>query len=120
MDLKEFCESGIQLAEWGIANEKLGGNIIKEAHWKGEFAAYQAVLSVLLELESTEKSPNTTKAEIYQSLAEDVWGWLYCMDQGEVLPNEGTFTIEGLKSIIADKLSAICNPLFAIDCSFKL
>ncbi|MCP3683568.1 MAG: hypothetical protein GY861_12845 [bacterium] len=59
-------------------------------------------------VESTEKSDNTTKAEIYQSLAEAVWHWFYCMNQDEVSPNEGDFTIEGLKSIIADKLSALC------------
>lgn len=42
--LRKELETIIELAEWGIANERLGGNVVKEEHWKGQrFAATQVV-----------------------------------------------------------------------------
>lgn len=40
--LRAELDTIIELAEWGIANEQLGGNVCKEEHWKGQrFAATQ-------------------------------------------------------------------------------
>lgn len=52
--LRQELNTIIELAECGIANEKLGGNVCKEEHWKGQrFAATQ----VLQWLDA--QSPNT-------------------------------------------------------------
>ena len=43
-ELRKELDTIIDLAEWGIANEKLGGNVVKEEHWNGQrFAATQVI-----------------------------------------------------------------------------
>jgi len=60
MDVKKFCEERIVFCDGQIASEKMGGNLPKEEHAKGCKMAYQTVILALLDVESTEKSDNTS------------------------------------------------------------
>ena len=42
--LRKELEEIIQLAEWSIGNERLGGNIVKEAHAKGELCTANQIM----------------------------------------------------------------------------
>jgi hypothetical protein len=45
--LRKELNENIELAEWGIANEKLGGNVVKEEFWKGQHIAFRKILGWL-------------------------------------------------------------------------
>jgi len=45
--LRKELETIIELAERGIASERLGGNVVKEEHWKGQRIAATQVIQWL-------------------------------------------------------------------------
>lgn len=49
MDIKKFCEDGLEECAHGVAEERLSGNVVKKAHWIGGKVAYQSVLAALQE-----------------------------------------------------------------------
>ena len=53
-ELLKYINAGLLLAKTQISVEKLSGNIVKEEFWKGELAAYTAVVSMIMELEFPE------------------------------------------------------------------
>jgi hypothetical protein len=45
--IRSDIDQMIELAQWGIANEKLGGNVVKEEFWKGQLSALRFVTATL-------------------------------------------------------------------------
>lgn len=64
MDIVKFCEDGIADAEQGIAAEKLSGNVVKEATYRGEAAAFRAVLCELGTTQAAATPHNSAMVEI--------------------------------------------------------
>lgn len=52
--LVEMLQSMFEQANWGIANERLGGNVVKEEFWKGQKSAAQQALATIREMEGEE------------------------------------------------------------------
>lgn len=63
-DLKRELKEIIDLAEWGIANERMGGNAVKEEHWKGQRYAATALMGWLQNKIDTAPMPKSAKVDI--------------------------------------------------------
>jgi hypothetical protein len=60
MDIKQWLESQVRVANGTVSSELLGGNVVKENFARGQVSAFTAVLCALENMESKTDTPTNT------------------------------------------------------------